>query len=214
MFVVYKITRKDNLEYIGITKNMGARVSQHIKSPRFSLGIEKVEVLETAESYEEAEELEEFFIQKFDTWKNGLNLTQTGKGLNEGTKFNTLGYKFSERSRQKMKDNHWSKTGSYTPRGRAASEKQRAHLTKIAKERQVRTKLSKQDVVAILTNFKNRPHLEGVGHVAANGRKLTYERLFAKSCCGDYDITSAQLMNIITGKAKAWKCIFQEIMKN
>jgi predicted GIY-YIG superfamily endonuclease len=72
---VYKITRVDNLEYIGITVNCKKRFSDHSRSERFSLGIKNVEILKECDSYEEAEELEEYYISLYDTFNSGLNLS-------------------------------------------------------------------------------------------------------------------------------------------
>ena len=52
--------------------------------------------------YDECDAMEEYYINEYDTFKNGLNLTNRGKGKNLSNKFNTLGYKFSESSRKKM----------------------------------------------------------------------------------------------------------------
>lgn len=55
-------------------------------------------------TYEECDEKEEYFIQLHDTFRNGLNLTNRGKGKNMSDKFNTFGYKFSEVSKLKMSE--------------------------------------------------------------------------------------------------------------
>lgn len=99
---VYKITRVDDLSYIGMTLNTVSRFKTHKKSNRFKVGIKSIEILEECDSYETAEDLEEYYIDYFDTFKNGLNVTPNGKGKNEDAKFNTLGHVFSVASRNKM----------------------------------------------------------------------------------------------------------------
>lgn len=102
MAYVYKITRIDDMEYIGITVDINKRIQSHIKSDRFAVGIKKWEILEECVSYEIAEEMETKYIEQFDTYKNGLNLTPDGKGKNRETKFNTKGHVYSDESRKKM----------------------------------------------------------------------------------------------------------------
>lgn len=99
---VYKITRVDGLSYIGITVNPKKRFRSHSKSNRFSLGIEKIEILDVCENYEQAEDLEEEYISLFDTFKNGLNMTKNGRGRNKDGSFSTLGHIYSEKSKRKM----------------------------------------------------------------------------------------------------------------
>lgn len=55
-------------------------------------------------TYEECDALEEKFIQEHDTFTNGLNLTNKGKGKNDTDKFNTYGYSYSDESKKKMSD--------------------------------------------------------------------------------------------------------------
>lgn len=102
--VVYKMTRKDNLEYIGITIDLNKRMSAHSKHKRFLMGIKKVEILKTCDTYKEAEMLEEYYIQKFDTYNNGLNESIDGKGNHLSKNFTTYKFKFSEESRKKMSE--------------------------------------------------------------------------------------------------------------
>ena len=73
----------------------------------------KVTLLQNTDEniHEVAEILEEEMIKKYNSFYNGLNESINGKGNHLSKKFNTLGFKFSEDSKQKMKDNHWSKSG-------------------------------------------------------------------------------------------------------
>jgi len=99
---VYKITRVDDMCYIGVTVNPDKRLYEHKRSARFSVGIKKFEILHECDSYDIAEDLEEQCISVYDTFENGLNLTRDGKA-GDGT-FNTLGHKYSQSSRDKMSD--------------------------------------------------------------------------------------------------------------
>jgi len=92
------------------------------------------EILEdNIESLDEANEKEIYYIQKFDTFNAGYNMTLGGNLLYSSTKGKTYeeiygseekiiakkkamgdaqrGIPMSEESKQKMKDNHWSKKG-------------------------------------------------------------------------------------------------------
>lgn len=108
---VYKITRIDDKEYIGITINLNKRFRDHSHTERFSLGIKEKLVLIECDDYKEAEIWEEFYINLYDTFNNGLNKSKNGKGNHCAPNFTTLGFKYSEESRKKMSDNNWLKDG-------------------------------------------------------------------------------------------------------
>lgn len=108
---VYLIVRNDDLPYIGITLKIERRIKDHLKSKRFSLiGIKYYRILYKGD-YRECERLEPIYIEYYNSYRLGLNCTKTGKGKAETEKFNTLGYKYSDESRLKMSNNHWSKKG-------------------------------------------------------------------------------------------------------
>lgn len=101
---VYKITRVDDLEYIGITVNLNKRFADHSRSQRFSLGIKNIEILKECDTYEEAEDLEEYYVSLYDTFNSGLNLSINGKGNHLCSSFTTKGFKYSDESRKKMSE--------------------------------------------------------------------------------------------------------------
>lgn len=76
---IYMITHVDGLKYVGITTDMDRRIKEHIKTKRFDIGIRSYDVLAECTTYSEAESLEEEFIDVYDTYANGLNMTRTGK---------------------------------------------------------------------------------------------------------------------------------------
>ena len=133
MAVVYKITRDDGLEYIGITIRLKDRIRDHEKSLRFSVNkISSVEILYEGE-YSECENLEEFFIEKYNTYQAGLNCTRRGKGRSECDRFNTKGFVFSEESRKKMSISAKNRTDR--KRGYKHSLEVRLHWSKLRKGR-------------------------------------------------------------------------------
>jgi hypothetical protein len=65
------------------------------------------------------------------------------------------------------------------------------------------SKLNKELVIKIRNHFNNLEQLNDVGIVQKNGVLLTQERAYAKKYAKEYNITSNNLYNIITGKS--WK---------
>jgi hypothetical protein len=105
--LVYKIIGLDGRPYIGITslKNLGNRKWSH-KNRKSSMFGENfiVEPIYMSTDREHIEDMEEYFISEYDSYNNGHNLTKTGKGNhNNSERFNTMGYKFSDESKQKMR---------------------------------------------------------------------------------------------------------------
>lgn len=173
-FIIYKITRMDDLFYIGITTNFKKRLGNHRKSKRFSLGIKSYEILKETEVYSVAEDLEEIYISLHDTWNSGLNVTSDGKGYNGNCHFNTYGYKYSEESKNKMKENHWSKTGKYSPKGRKHSEETKEKISKLKQGKVSYTKISEDNVRKMLELYYQRAKINGVGEIQRNGKIMTY----------------------------------------
>lgn len=132
---VYKITRNDGLEYVGITVDPNKRFYNHKRSERFSEGIKGIQILKECDGYDEAQKFEEQFINQFDTYNNGLNKTKSGKGCGHNSpKFTTLGYKFSEGSKRKMSENHWTKLGFENGmKGKKHSEEVKKKWSKLRK---------------------------------------------------------------------------------
>ena len=152
--IVYKITRTDDLEYIGISRNFKTRLQQHQKSNRFKQGIKNIVILSECEDYEEAEKLEEHFITLFDTYRNGLNVTPTGKGKNKNVKFNTLGHIYSEESRQKMSESA-KRRGPHSNRKCSEHTKKKLSEIKRGKANTKCQKITDKDIDMIVTNYNN-----------------------------------------------------------
>lgn len=106
MPVVYKITRTDGKEYIGVAVNFQSRLCQHTKSDRFDIGISNHEILFESENYDECLEQESRLVVKFDTYRNGLNRTPDGSGNHHSERFTTKGYQFTEDQKANMR-NAW-----------------------------------------------------------------------------------------------------------
>ncbi len=210
MTIVYKIERNDDLCYIGITNNFKKRLKDHLKSKRFDIGIKTYSILADVHDYHIAEILEEFFIEKYDTYKNGLNTTIDGKGLS-GKKFNTLGHRYSEYSKEKMKNNHWSKTGNYSPKGIKMSDEQKKKLSEDRKGRKGNTVLNEEIIREILILYKNKPYInDKIDKIQRNGVLLTYDRAFCNKYGEIYNYTG--MYELIRGKYISWNHIVNEIL--
>jgi predicted DNA-binding protein YlxM (UPF0122 family) len=95
--IVYLVTNKINgKKYVGITKKtLEQRKSQHIyvakteKGAKFQHALRKYgedgfswEVIDKASTYEELLEKEIYYIEKYDSFRNGYNSTLGGEGFN------------------------------------------------------------------------------------------------------------------------------------
>lgn len=92
-YYIYKATNKINgKSYIGQTCNFEKRKKQHIRCYEkencyFHRAIQKYgvdcflwEIIETCQGAEKAFELEKYYIEKFNTYRNGYNMTKGGEG--------------------------------------------------------------------------------------------------------------------------------------
>lgn len=216
---VYLITRKDGEQYIGITYNVNKRVSAHKKTKRFEIGIENVEILKECEKYEDAEMIEHHYIEEYDTFYNGLNNSIDGKGNHLSENFTTKGYKFSKETREKMRKNHWSKTGKYKPTGKKHTEETKKTLSEIRKGKSWGPrKIDRDDALMILENFRKdlldfdtdfiiqfvkKSDRERVGKVgieelkAPNGKFLNKIVLYSEHYSKIYGVTKQAIIGIL-----------------
>jgi len=202
MACVYKLNREDNLSYIGVASNFERRLKDHKKSLRFSkLRIISHEILFEG-TWEECDKFEEFFIEKYDTYRNGLNCTKRGKGLSECDKFNTLGFVYSEKSRKRMSDS--AKLRGSNNKGIRHSQELKEHWSRIRKgkvwgprkldesvilERWVKFNPSYSEMKQY-TKKSQRDDATYQGElVMSNGRILKKEHVFAEIMAKEYDVT-------------------------
>lgn len=224
--VSYKLTREDGQEYIGITVNINARLSQHKKHPRFSeLKLVKYEILKTYDTYEEAQKDEPYLIEKYDTFYNGLNESIDGKGNHLSPNFNTFGYKFTEEQRNNMKQSHWSRNPNIdkTWLHRACPEHVKEKISKTKKGQLGRglykldldTKLLiedsyKNDTIQFSNDFiakhvkvTQRDKLDKLDFselVGRNGKPLNKLTLYAHYFADIYNVTTVAIKGICVGR--------------
>lgn len=210
MAVIYKLTREDGLGYIGITTNLGKRLSSHRRSKRFSeLKIQSTDILFEG-TYEECDALEEKYIQEHDTFKNGLNLTNKGKGKNDTDKFNTYGYKYSEESKKKMSESAKSRTDR--PTGYSHSDETKKKWSELRKGKVWGpTKLDKDQIISDWNDYN--PSLQDMQELISktnnkdgksyfkNGREFSYMKgklvLFKRIKSKEYGVTPEAIKGII-----------------
>lgn len=213
--IVYKVTRSDRLSYIGITNDLHKRLGQHRRTKRFSSHpILFVEILAEYQTREEALLNEACFIAEHQTFEKGLNETISGAGCGHGSPlFTTLGYKYSAKSRQKMRE-AWveRKKRGDVRRGFTHSEETKRKMSLRKRGRSKPIKFTEEAVKQILLVYKEYPNISGVGRCPRSGHVVTYERAFSKQFAKRFNMTPVYLYNIITGRAQIWKLLREEIL--
>lgn len=218
MYLVYKITRDDGALYIGTTSlsRIKIRMNQHAKHKRFESHNFEYEILFQSTNYDLVQSMEEKFIYEYNTFYDGLNETIDGSGNHLSNKFTTLGFNYSDESKKKMSENHWSKTGKVPwNKGKRGCFTDETIKQMSLKRKGVRpkglTKLTETDVLKIKYDYINRVNLGeltqslrngkslSVGDVMANGRVLTYENAFCKEYSVHYGVTRQAIYHIIKG---------------
>lgn len=219
--IVYMLTRSDDKKYVGITINMKKRLSDHKRSKRFSLGIKSVEILAECDSYAEAEILETYYVERYDTFNSGLNASVNGKGNRRNAKFTTLGLSYSEESKEKMRKNHWSKTGKYTPIGITHTEEQKKQWSETRKGKCYRTRTIPYDIAMSIKNsydiddltfdndfiskFVSKHNIPLVGKISpydlkcVNGKNLSKLKLYSEHYSAKYGYTIGNVRAICKG---------------
>jgi predicted GIY-YIG superfamily endonuclease len=218
--VVYLITRNDNQQYVGITNQLNKRISAHKKTKRFEMGIKSVEILQECKTYEEAEKLEPLYIEKYDTFYNGLNESVNGKGNHLASNFTTKGYKFTEEQRQNMKDNHWSKKmkNTWTKPGLHSEETRKKWSEKRKGVCWSSRKISRDKALELIEwynddsivfdddfvrQFVKVTHKDKVGKIpleelkSPNGKNLNRITLYSEYYSKMYGVTSAAIRRLI-----------------
>lgn len=219
---IYKITRSDDLMYIGITVSPEKRFRVHRSSERFSIGIKEINILEVCDSYDLAEELEEKYIDLYDTFENGLNKTKTGKGSHKHKSFNTLGYEFSEESKRKMSIS--AKKRGPTTVGYKHREDSRKKMSDIRKGKSFSPrKVPIEDNIKIYESYKNddivfenefiknhvkssqRDEIDNLdfGDLRSpNGRPVNKKTLYSYYYANIYGVSPATIRGIIKNKGE------------
>lgn len=219
MTVVYKLTRADGLEYIGIAKNFKSRLWKHKRSERFSeLPIIKYEILKEFSNYEDALLFEKHSIDFYNTYVNGLNKTIDGSGNHKRPSFTTRGRKLSEETKKKIQQasikNQQQKYAQRWYNSLSEEEKRKKHEnhSKKTKGKPKPTKIKKEIIVDLFTEYAKQPILNGVNTIQKNGKMLTYDRAFSKKYSKLFGINYRQTYLLITNKVLSWQQLYNEII--
>lgn len=207
IYIVYKITRDDGQIYIGTTYKNGykSRIWNHKNSNRFHNHDFQIDILEENISYRYIEEREEFYIDLYDSYNNGLNKTIDGKGNHMSPKFTTKGYKFSDKSKKKMSNAHKGCTPWNKGRTGVFDNETLKKMSEKRKGKKGFCKLNKKDVIKILTDFNNHIFIDDdrIGKIMKNGKPMTYDRVFCKVYGKKYNLTEQCIYKLI--KRETWK---------
>ena len=168
------------VKYVGQTQNLDSRKREHKrnKPPHTFIISEQIDISE------KAKEVEIFYIEKFDTFKNGWNKSTGGEGFDNyerkgigGVKKGTVPWNkgikncFSEETIEKM---------SNSRKGRVFSRK-----------------INDEQIREIRKLYNEKPDLKNVGVVMKNGKKLSYIQAFCKEYAKDYNLTPQGIKRII-----------------
>lgn len=204
MHILYLITRDDDQKYIGITIDyrLKNRMAQHKISPRFQMHSFVYDILLQDTSREIIENAEIDAIQKYDTFRNGLNSTIGGKGYNHNSlKFNTIGYKFSDASKARMSKaakERALREGFDVRSKRSKSiwsdSDRRKKMSDIRKGKVSHFKLTVDDKVSIKNQF-SKFTFDPIK--SRNGQLLTRLRAFANEKSKQFNVTPQTIYGII-----------------
>ena len=230
--VVYLLKRKsDQLPYVGITikDRIQNRINCHKISDRFHNDDFTFEILEESKDRTYIEMKEEYYIEKYDSFENGLNKSPEGKRHNhDSSKFTTFGYKFTDTQRKKMSE-------SAKARAKREGHKKRSDMTKkawenesyrkrqseVRKNKRLRPpKLTDDQVEEIRHEFNKQydvmlKEANVVNEYRKNkngSRKMTTPIIvFSKKYCDDYGVCYKTLVYILQGKhrKKKLECLYK-----
>jgi len=187
MFIIYKLTRNDNKIYIGITKSsrFKTRLHEHSVSNRFKNYNFTHEILERCNTIEDCLQKEKYYVELYDSYNNGLNLSPDGSGNHKCKNFTTLGLKFSRETKNNISKSlkgriPWNKGKNWV------SDNLREQWSKKRKGRCFNSKLNELQVKDIRNIYSTNNN-----------------SLFFKKYSKIYNVTTTCLRDIINNKT--WK---------
>lgn len=185
MYTIYALVNNDGIvKYVGQTTQVEVRKREHKnKKPPHKFIIIKENL-----SSDEAKKFEIECICKYDTFKNGWNMSPGGEGFDR--------YKRTGIGGVKKGNIPWNKG-----KKRCFSEETISKMSKTRKGKIYTSKVNEEKVRYIRSLYNMKPKLNGVGKVQSNGRVLSYERAFAKHYSEEFNMTSNNLYKIILYKS-------------
>tara|TARA_Y100000296_G_scaffold75108_1_gene94404 strand:- start:40 stop:684 length:645 start_codon:yes stop_codon:yes gene_type:complete len=204
-YLVYLITRDDGKQYIGTTNTsrLKNRMNEHKIHKRFRNHIFDFIVLEQYDNYLACVNSETEYIKKYDTFYNGLNDTWSGKGYNHNSpNFTTLGYKFTDEQRKRVGRKKgsipWNKGKKNCFSNETIKKMSDARKGKFHRE----CKLSEKEYKKLLTLYKERPYLLGVGEIQRNGKPMSYTQKFSLTYAEEFGVSPNAIRQYIVGKTR------------
>lgn len=200
-YYVYRLTRaSDGKQYIGTTdnRNLRRRMSAHRKSTRFRDSSFVMEILLTDVTPDVFLREEEMIVLHQTFYPHGLNLTISGKGyFHDSIKWSTRGYKFSEVSRQRMRD-AWKRRTQHRGWHHTAERKQQWSQTRRGRPIPQNRKLNSEQEQYLKSLYTTHPTLPGVGKKhPSNGIVLTYQRAFVNHYAPQFNMTPNGLLGVL-----------------
>jgi hypothetical protein len=214
-WLVYKIKRSDGLLYIGKTNynRLKKRMYNHSKSQRFVNYNFEYEILFETVDHKIVLQKEKEYIQIYDTYYNGLNKSIDGSGNHNAPNFHTIGFSFSENSKQKMSHSHKKrfKNGAIPSMlGKKHSEEVKKEWSMKRKGKVWSKKFNDEIIKKLMLEYKRTPLQKTI--ISKNGKPLNHLRKFCNEHAEKYNMTSANMKKILSGKTLAWKHLYKEIL--
>lgn len=204
--LVYLILRDDNEPYVGTTtpKLFKQRMARHNTSTRFSGHTFTVYILWTTNDINEAYDKETKLISETDAYRNGLNLTETGRGRyhkHNTSSFTTNGLSWHKTIRKKISDTLKEKyrTGEYISWncGKQYVLGPRPQM----RGRQTSSKLTLEQVQTIRSLYaRSIPTNRPIGMKMKNGIPLTYEWAACLDLGQRYRVNPGCIKKILRGE--------------
>lgn len=187
------------------------RISERFKDDDFD-----IKILAESTVRSKIEELEEYYIKYYDTYNNGLNNSESGKGYGHNDpKFTTLGFKFTDEQRKKMSEagkkralREGFETRSRRSKDAWKNEEFRKKQIEIRKNKRLRPpKISDECVVKIRERFHSmEDYLEKETNKINEERhsknpswkKTNKERVFANVFHKEYNVSVPTLYGIVS----------------
>lgn len=185
-FIVYRHCSPSGKSYIGVTsRSVEERFNEHVRLAKreniyhFHQAINKygaesfiTEILEENVPSTKIVESEKFWIKKFDSFKNGYNMTEGGQG-------HTAGFKHTEETKKKISESHLGKilTDEHKKNIGLASSKQ-IHTVERRLEQSERMKgkkLSNETKKKISETLKTKMSGDGNGMFGKKHKRVTCE---------------------------------------
>lgn len=186
--------------YIGTTdtKNFRTRMAHHRWSNRFREHTFDVVILEESDDVGIFEKESDYIAKHGTLAPNGLNLSWSGKGFGHNSpNFTTRGYRYSEESRQKMRD-AWKRR---SPRQKGVFHHSAAARQKMSEMRKGMNtgprKLTPERYLELIAMWKSQPSMESVGSRTGSGVILTYLRCFCLKYAQTFGYTPEGLRRLL-----------------